>query len=244
MKQHYVWLAWSSAFLIPWAALYLAKPALRGVMWRASLATTLFGLTEPIFVPAYWNPPSLFELAQRTGFDIESLIFSFALGGIGTVLYDALAGQDLIPASAALRQAPQHRLHRWALLLPFAAFVPLYVLPWNPIYAVLACLVLGAVASNLCRPELRRKSFVGGLLFLALYAVFMLGLKWFAPGYIPAVWNLPALRGGVVYGIPTEELLFGFAFGLYWSGVYEHFTWSVSFSTIKASPRKLTRRRL
>ena len=233
MKQHYVWLIWSSAFLIPWAALYLARPALRAVMWRASLATTLFGLTEPIFVPEYWNPPSLFELAQRSGFDIESLIFSFALGGIGTVLYDALAGRDLVPVSAELRHASRHRLHRWALLLPVGVFVPLYFLPWNPIYAVLACLVLGAIASNLCRPELRRKSFVGGLLFLALYAVFMLGLKWFAPGYIVAVWNLPALRGGLVYGIPTEELLFGFAFGLYWSGVYEHFTWSVGKNAIK-----------
>lgn len=26
-------------------------------------------------------------------------------------------------------------------------------------------------------------------------------------------------------GIPLAELLFGFAFGLYWTGVYEHFTW-------------------
>lgn len=54
----------------------------------------------------------------------------------------------------------------------------------------------------------------------------MLGLKWFAPGYIEAVWNLAALRGGLVYGIPVEELLFGFAFGLYWASVYEHFSWN------------------
>jgi len=39
-----------------------------------------FGLTEPMFVPEYWSPPSLFELAQRTGFDIEGIIFSFAIG--------------------------------------------------------------------------------------------------------------------------------------------------------------------
>jgi hypothetical protein len=244
VKQHYVWLIWSSAFLIPWAALYLARPALRAVMWRASLATTLFGLTEPIFVPAYWNPPSIFELAQRTGFDIESLIFSFALGGIGTVLYNAFAGRDLVSARAALRRAPEHRLHRWALLLPFVAFVPLYFLPWNPIYAVLACLVLGAIASNLCRPELLRRSIVGGVLFFALYAVFMLGLKWLAPGYIAAVWNLAALRGGLVYGIPTEELVFGFAFGLYWSGVYEHFTWSVDGNAVQAPQRHPRHHRL
>ena len=104
--------------------------------------------------------------------------------------------------------------------------------------------MLGAVASNLCCPELRRKSFVGDLLFLALHAGFMLGLKGFAPGYIAAVWNLPALKVGLVYGIPTEELLFGFAFGLYWSGVYEHFTWSVSAMRSKPVSGQLTRPRL
>ena len=98
---------------------------------------------------------------------------------------------------------------------------------------MLACLLLGVIASNVCRPELRRKSIVGGLLFFALYAVFMLGLKWSAPGYIVAVWNLTALQGGLLYGIPTEELLFGFSFGLYWSSVYEHFTWSVGENAIK-----------
>ncbi|MEO8310539.1 MAG: lycopene cyclase domain-containing protein [Caldimonas sp.] len=226
MKQHYVWLVWSSAFLIPWGVLYVANPGLRSVMWRVSLVTALFGVTEPLFVPAYWNPPSLFELAQRTGFDIESLIFAFAIGGIGAVLYDTLTRRQLVSIDPAERAAPTHRLHLTALLLPFVAFVPLYFLPWNPIYPVLVCLVLGALASVWCRPELKRKTLIGGLLFFGLYAVFMLGLKWFAPGYIEAVWNLGALRAGLVYGIPAEELLFGFAFGLYWSGVYEHFSWS------------------
>jgi hypothetical protein len=67
-------------------------------------------------------------------------------------------------------------------------------------------------------------------------------LKWLAPGYIVAVWSLPALRGGLVYGIPAEELLFGFAFGLYWSSVYEHFTWSVGGNAVKRFQRKLSRR--
>ena len=52
MRYHYVWLIWSSAFLLPWIALYLTNPLLRTVMWRASLATAVFGLTEPIFVPS------------------------------------------------------------------------------------------------------------------------------------------------------------------------------------------------
>lgn len=72
------------------------------------------------------------------------------------------------------------------------------------------------------------KGLVGAAVFLILYALFMLGLEWFTPGYISQVWNLAALSGVLVGGIPLEELLFGFSFGWYWTGVYEHFTWSTS----------------
>ena len=233
MKYHDVWLIWSSAFLLPWIALYALKADERRVMWRTSLVTSLLGLTEPIFVPAYWSPPSLFELAQRTRFDIESLIFSFAIGGIGVVLYNALRGQALVAVGAPERQQPLHRFHLAALFLPYALFVPFYFLPWNPIYPSILCLLVGAIASVICRPGLRRKTLVGGVLFLGLYALFMLGLKWLTPGYIERVWNLPVLSGVLIYGIPLEELLFGFSFGLYWTGVYEHFTWHMS---VRAEP--------
>lgn len=228
MRYHYVWLAWSSGFLLPWLALYVGYPRFRPVMWRVSLVTAAFGLTEPIFVPEYWNPPSLFELAQRTGFDLESLIFSFAIGGIGAVLYNALTKRPFAKVSATERQRSLHRFHLAALWTPYVLFVPLYFLPWNPIYPAILCMALGGIASAVCRPDLKVKGLVGGAVFLVLYALFMLGLVWFTPGYIPQVWNLAALSGGLVAGIPPEELLFGFAFGWYWTGVYEHVTWHTS----------------
>ena len=84
------------------------------------------------------------------------------------------------------------------------------------------------MGSIVCRPDLKGNTIVGGVAFLGLYSAFMLGLRWLAPGYIEAVWNLPALSGVLVYGIPLEELLFGLTFGMYWSGVYEHVTWHVT----------------
>ncbi len=238
MKYHYVWLIWSSAFALPWIALYTFNAPERGVMLRTSLVTAVLGLTEPIFVPKYWNPPSLFELAHRTGFDIESLIFSFAIGGIGAVLYDAVRRQNFVPVSLQDRRQPLHRFHLAALFVPFVLFVPLYFLPWNPIYPSIVCLVIGAISSVICRPGLKGKTLVGGFLFLGLYAVFMLGLKWFAPGYIEQVWNLPALSGGLIFGVPLEELLFGLSFGLYWAGVYEHFTWHKSVAPAHEGRRR------
>lgn len=60
MPDHYVWLIWSSLFLIPWGLLYLLFPLHRKAMLWVSAFTMPFGLTEPIFVPEYWAPPSLF----------------------------------------------------------------------------------------------------------------------------------------------------------------------------------------
>lgn len=221
----YVWLYWSLAFLIPWAVLYFFKTDFRRKMLRVSLWTSLLGLSEPIFVPEYWNPPTLFDLAQRTGFDIESLIFCFAIGGIGAVMYNALAGGGMVEVPHGERHNGRHRWHRLAVALPFLVFPPLYFLPWNSIYPGIVALILGGIANVLCRPDLLRNTLIGGVLFLLLYAVFMLLLIFFAPGYIEQVWNLNAISGVLIGGIPLEELAFGFAFGLYWAGIYEHFTW-------------------
>lgn len=225
LNEQYIWLIWSSAFLIPWLVLYALAPAHRSAMWKTSLFMMPFGLTEPLFVPEYWNPPSLFDLAQRTGFDIESLIFSFAIGGIGAVLYNLVTGRQLQKISAHERHDPRHRFHKIALVLPFVLFPLLYFLPWNPIYAGIAAMAAGAAATVLCRPDLARNIFIGGALFLGLYTVFLVGLEWTASGYIERVWNLEALSGVTVYGLPLEELLFGFGFGLFWSGLYEHAAW-------------------
>ena len=224
MSYHYVWLMWSSAFLLPWLLLFVAFPPHRRQMWWASLLMAPFGLTEPLFVPEYWNPPSLFELAQRTGFDIESIIFSFAIGGVGAVLYNIVTRKRLEPFGLHDRHHSRDRWHPWALATPFALFPILYFLPWNVIYAGVAAMTAGAIAAVLCRPDLKSNTLLGGVLFLAIYTSFLLGLKWSAPGYIELVWNLKALSGISIYGLPLEELLFGFAFGLMWTGIYEHFT--------------------
>ncbi len=237
MKYHYVWLAWSLLFLLPWAWLYLANPGHRQVIWRTSIFTALLGLTEPIYVPRYWSPPSLFELAERTGFDIESLIFAFAIGGIACALYNTLMRRDMTLVSVLERQSSRHRFHVWTLLMPFLVFIPLYFLPWNPMYPSLISVLIGVIASVICRPDLMRKTFVGGLLFLGLYTVFMLGLLWFSPGYIEQVWNLGDLSGILIAGVPLEELLFGFIFGMYWTGAYEHLAWRLTVSRIPKEAR-------
>ena len=124
IPDDYVWLVWSSALLLPWLAVFIGFPRFRRMMLWASLFTTPFGLTEPLFVPEYWSPPSLFNLALTTGFDIESLIFCFGIGGIGAALYSLLTGQVPLPVAPAERHRPLHRHHYKALAAPFVACTP------------------------------------------------------------------------------------------------------------------------
>ena len=225
IPEQYVWLTWAIAFLIVWGIIYYLIPRQRKAMLWSSLFTMPFSLTEPIFVPEYWSPPSLFDLAIRTGFDIESLIFCFGIGGTGSVLYNVITRKYPQPVSINFRRQPIHRHHYLALATPFIVFLVLYFFPWNPIYPSIAAMLLGGIATILCRPDLKLKIWLGGILFLLYYSLFLIALEYTAPGYIERVWNYSALTGINIGFLPVEELLFAFTFGLYWSGVYEHFTW-------------------
>lgn len=222
----YAFLVLSVALLAVWLILYAARPDLRRSMVRVSLGTMLLGLTEPVFVPRYWNPPTLWNLARQTGFDLESLLFSFGIGGIVFTAYDALFGQAPSWSIAGERTHPRHRIHILAVVSPPLLFMALLSLTAvNPIYAAAIAMTTGFVATLYCRPDLGLKMAVSGMLFLLVYFVVFVVVEMTFPGYVTAVWNMKALSGVRLWGVPLEELMFAVTFGLYWSSVYEHLTW-------------------
>lgn len=222
----YAWLIWSLIILGVWGIIYWRKPEFRKEMWKMSWWTMLFGFTEPLFVPEYWSPPSLFDLANKTGFDIESLLFTFAIGGIGMVLYRLVIPGRLIPVHDSMRHYERHRLHRYILFLPLGVFLLLAVFTTiNHIYCGVIALLIGGLGTLYCRPDLKAKILIGGLLFTGLYVAYFGSLLLFFPDYVDLYWNLEALTGILFLGIPIEEFLFAFTFGMYWSGLYEHLFW-------------------
>jgi hypothetical protein len=224
--MQYAWFIWSLIGLGIWLMIYLARYSYRREMLHISLATMFFGLTEPLFVPQYWNPPSLFDLAQQTGFDIESFIFSFSIGGIGHSLYYFVYPVKMIEMGGSERQHRRHRLHYYLLLSPAMIFLFLAVFTkLNHIYCGVISLFAGALATLYCRSDLKVKLWAGGTLFLSLYFIYFDSLLLFFPDFVSQHWNLEALTGILILGIPLEELLFAFSFGMYWSSLYEHFTW-------------------
>lgn len=195
-------------------------------MLKVSLATSLLGLTEPIFVPEYWDPPTLFDLAQKTGFDIESLIFAFAVGGIAASAYESIFKKRHLNLTEHQMHDPRHKMHLYALIAAPVSFTILFILTdLNPIYSTIISLLVGALATFYCRPDLARKMAASGIIFFFIYFLFFLAFNILFPGYTERVWNLKAISGILILKVPFEELLFAFSLGLMWSSLYEHLAW-------------------
>ena len=214
--------------MVIWLAIYifLKDKQSRKEMFLVSLLTLPLGLTEPIFVPRYWNPPSLYNLAQNTGFDIESFIFSFAVGGIAVIIYELIFKSKHKRMSELKMHKMRHRLHLFAITSPVVIFLLLFLFTdLNPIYSTIIALLGGGLFTWYCRPDLKRKMFFSAFLFLVIYFLFFLSLIFVFPNYVEKVWNLRAISEILIVGIPLEELMFAFSLGFLWSSIYEHIKW-------------------
>lgn len=226
--MQYAWLIWSLILLAIWLIVYLSLKSRESKkeMLVVSFWTSLLGLTEPLFVPEYWSPPSLFDLALKTGFDIESFIFAFGIGGLAVVIYEKIFLLKHAEVSMEEKHKPRHKIHLLALLSAPIIFVLLLVFTeLNPIYATFISLVGGGFFTWYCRPDLKKKMIASAFVFLTLYFVYFLTLIAMFPGYVQKVWNLNAISGIFVAGVPFEELMFAFGLGFLWSSVYEHIKW-------------------
>ncbi len=218
------WLASSLILLIIWFVIFLSKPKLRREMFFVSLFTMPLGLTEPLFVPEYWSPPSLLNLASKTGFDIESFIFAFSIGGLSTVIYHFFVKMKYKKMSDKEISKEKKTIHFLSLISPILVFLILSIfINLNPIYSAILSLFAGGILTITCRKDLLKNSLIGAIVFSLFYFLFFLLVDLLYPRFISEVWNFSTISGILIVGIPIEEILFAFGVGIMWSGVYEHF---------------------
>ena len=153
--MHLIWLEWSLLWLGAWLVLFLLieDNDVRKEVMGASILASVFGLTEPIFVPRYWDPPSLFNLAQTTGFDLESFIFAFAIGGIVVGVFERIYSVHHRPLEPEETRYPRNTSLITFTILVSALFISLLLfLPINPIYSTIITMVTGGLLIIYLRP--------------------------------------------------------------------------------------------
>ena len=219
------WFVFSLILFIIWVIIFIFNKGKKEMLIVSAL-TMPFGLKEPLFVPEYWSPPSLFNLAFKTGFDIESLIFSFAIGGIGSIIYESIFKSKHKKMSSMEIHHKRHKYHLLSLFSPIIVFMLLFFFTGlNPIYSASLAMLAGGISAMFCRPDLKKKIIYGGVLFLILYFIFFIFFNNVYPYAVERFWNLSVLSGMLIFKVPLEELIFAFTFGMMWSSVYEHIKW-------------------
>lgn len=215
--QQYVWLICSSFALVIWAIIFFSlrnSGEKQKEMLAFSLWISLFGLTQPLWVPEYWHPPSLFNL--RSEFDIESIIYSFALGGIVVAVYRCLFPAIVKPV----------KKHKYQLLsffsVPVVFVFLLAAFKLNNMYSIIFAMAIGGLFSYFLRPDLRKRMFACAGGCTVMHFGFFLLLMAMFPGYVERFWNLNVLWGIFILGVPLEELVFAVFLGFLWPSIYEY----------------------
>ncbi len=182
--------------------LFERKDMQKQILWT-SFVVMLFAFMEPLYVPEWWSPPTLFDLANKTSFDIESFIFSFAIGGLVTSIYYFAFKLK----SAKIETKKGIRID--ALLFALVLFAGLLLFTEvHPSQSSALSMFLGGIIILIKRRDLVKKVLFTSLFFTISYLVnFKIFIITF-PEFIEKYYSLSNLTGILLYGVPFEELLF------------------------------------
>ena len=219
--------------------------------WWASFTAAWLGFTEPLFVPEYWNPPSILKFGR---WDFESFPFCLAVGGITAVL------TELPPFKGFLVDFYFHLERAWRCLLSFVSKATSGRIHPKPLDAPHADLLLSETelrTENMLLVTFAISVFGAtsqlGINIIYKAAIVCLATAWFIAWRRPSLrwqilgggisftllytvvlvvtghfyptffdhWNRPALSGLHFLGAPAEEYLYAFTYGAFWAPLYE-----------------------
>lgn len=197
--------------LVVWILLFLNK-SYRKEMIVMSLFFAPFALLDLFFLQDYWSPQTFLG----TKFGLETFLFSFSIGGVASVIYEEFRRSKLV----RFRRVPNWILVGTATLL-FIDFLSLKFIGINSMYALYVIFIVAAFMILIRRKDLLMDVVGSGIAFGLLgFFLYLIYLKLF-PEIIGQWWRLSDISGILILGIPLEELLFAFGFGMVAGPLYE-----------------------
>lgn len=210
---NYAYLISISLFVLPYLFIFLFRKDLQRKMMWSSLLAMLTMAFEFLFIPEYWHPITIFNLAP---FEIEGFIFMFFAGGISSACYDLIFNKKEILEK-------KRNIFKYSVLtiIPLSFLVTKSLFNFNISYHFCIAILAGAIGICITRKDLYKESIFGGLIFGFIYfLMFQISLHFF-PNII-SFWNINNLSKIFIYGMPMEEIMLAMSFGALWSPLYSN----------------------
>ena len=217
-SYHYSYLVGTFIFWVAWVLCSVLGRQYRSEIRWGTLIAAPMALTNLLFVPEYWTPPSLFDLDQKIRVGIEDFLWAAAVGGIAAVVGEILLKERL----ATVRKA-RHKRHYAPFVVAALVFVGLrFGFHWKTMNSTIVALAACALLIAYLRPNLIPLMLASAASFALLYfGLFLLVLALY-PEFVHRYYNLSNLFGIYFLGVPIEELLFAGSGGAVWSVAYEY----------------------
>lgn len=200
-----------------WLLFYAWRGDLRKEMLAISALSLPLGITELLYVPEYWDPPSVFNLIERSGFGIEDFLFCFFAGGIAAVVFELFKKRKL------RKKWFDHKLHFGPYILMLGLHIALeWLFPQMTIYNAAFSILIASGYIAYRRRDLIPQILYGGMFFATLYWLMFLVFYQLFPGFISTYYSHDNLLPLQILGIPFEEVMIAFAIGTLWSVLYEY----------------------
>ncbi len=205
MEYQFAYALWTLIFGALWAFFYALRPAARTEMVRFSFVAAPLGpLTQYLHLFDYWRPTTLFG----TPISIEDLCIAFFIGGITAGIY------------SFCKPERERRERDGVLALILCAYVLGVVLMYGGFFVLglssveVAFITLGlfGVVPLIMKPWVWKGALMSGIAFASFLFCFEALFFLAYPGIVDAWWF--GATWGRVWGVPYEEIVWGFLWGL------------------------------
>jgi hypothetical protein len=212
----YAYLIGVGIFFVPWLFFFFTRKDLRREMLLMSL---LVGLGT-VFTEYYWWTIDWWHPETITGtrVGIEDFLLGIANGGVAAVVYSYFFKKShyKIPTDSNKSQALSVGLLTFAVLS-----FGFWGLRLTSFYACVGAMILGSILLFYFRKDLLLNGIYSGLIMLLLsFPPYLIG-EALSPGFLDNSWHYSMLTNLRFLGIPIEDLIFYFLFGIWVGPLYE-----------------------
>jgi len=215
--------ALAAPFVILWIVLFLKSPGIRAAILVMS---ALSGLAGPIgeywFLRDYWHPGYALQTAVWDWrFGLEDYVLTFAMVGTVMALFEKIAARKKWGPLAPVSWKSLFRMDMIGNLGILLTILFTSVFDMNSIYAIMLILLIFSSVLYGRKPQWIPAAILFATAFSMFYwMVFRFAFMPFYPGILEKWWNLEALWGYRIAGVPVEEPLWAFSVALFVGPLY------------------------
>jgi len=214
----YAYMVGNLLLAIIWLTIFVIRKDLRREQIIVGLVAAIAApLTDYlVFYSDYWRPQYLIGLnINGVSLGLESPLFGFLIGGISTVIYEAITRKK------AVFSKPRNKLALIVIILNILGTLFLTYIGFNSIWASVAMLILGSIYMVYVDRNLIDDMFwspiILTVIIIALYSLWF----WIYPDAYHKFWVVQKMTGIFLGKIPIEEIFWFFSAALFLGILYE-----------------------